>query len=153
MARPYLMMSALSVCLILGACTQGGTSSQAPPVDEPTATQAPAQSESPSTTPTADDGGDMSDDPAVRAAIDDLANRTGSTADQIEVTALAHVTWPDGSLGCPQPGRQYSQALVPGRQLMLTVDGEDFAYHAGRGGTFTYCAEPSTALEEDEGSS
>ena len=32
------------------------------------------------------------------------------------------MTWTDGSLGCPQKGMSYTQALVEGELLLLRVD-------------------------------
>jgi hypothetical protein len=38
------------------------------------------------------------------------------------------VTWSDGALGCPAPGRFYTQALVPGFRVQLEAGGERFDY-------------------------
>jgi hypothetical protein len=102
---------------------------------------------------------------SVQAAVQDLAARTETDVANIVLVGYAEVTWPDGSLGCPQPGRVYSQAVVPGQQLVLTVaDGADVAatgpdvptglvsYHAGRQGTFTWCPNPRPALSRGSGS-
>ena len=40
----------------------------------------------------------------------------------------------------------YTQALVPGHQLILSVGGELASYHAAKGHGFTYCANPSPSL-------
>ena len=78
----------------------------------------------------------------VQEAIAAEADRRGVEADDVEVVGYAVVTWPDGSLGCPKPGMMYTQALVPGRQLILKVDGQQASYHAAAEGPFTYCARP-----------
>ncbi|MEJ7720727.1 MAG: hypothetical protein WKF58_09900 [Ilumatobacteraceae bacterium] len=39
------------------------------------------------------------------------------------------VTWRDGSLGCPKQGELYTQALVPGRRVILRAGGSELAYH------------------------
>ena len=49
-------------------------------------------------------------------------------------------TWNDGSLGCPQPGELYTQALVDGFQVLLEVDGEEFDYRVGSGTAVHLCA-------------
>lgn len=59
----------------------------------------------------------------------DLARRLSINADQIEVLRFEAVTWPDGSLGCPQPGMQYSQVLVEGYLVQLRAAGQDYEYH------------------------
>lgn len=86
------------------------------------------------------DGVVKSDD--VQEAIASEAVRKGVEPDEVEVVGYAEVTWPDGSLGCPQPGQMYTQALVPGRQLVLAVDGAQASYHSAREGSFSYCADP-----------
>ena len=49
------------------------------------------------------------------------------------------VTWSDGALGCPEPGRAYTQALVPGWQIRLRAGTEVLDYHASRGGALLLC--------------
>ncbi|HEU4916709.1 MAG TPA: hypothetical protein VFV13_09115 [Acidimicrobiia bacterium] len=69
--------------------------------------------------------------PIVAPAIDDLAQRLGSSSDAIEVVSAEEVTWPDGSLGCPEPGMSYTQALVDGSKVVLRHEDRVFVYHAG----------------------
>ncbi|WP_342372837.1 hypothetical protein PCC79_01845 [Propioniciclava soli] len=95
----------------------------------------------PGALPTAVPAG-VTDDADVRQAVADEAARAGVPEDEVTVAGYADVTWRDGSLGCPQPGMMYTQALVPGRQLVLTVDGRPASYHAAAQGEFTYCATP-----------
>lgn len=76
------------------------------------------------------------------AAIEDLAGRFGVEPASITVTADERVTWRDGSIGCPQPGVGYTQALVPGRRLILASGGETYAYHGARAGSLMYCESP-----------
>lgn len=80
--------------------------------------------------------------PEVKAAIEAHAERVGVPVEEVTVAGYAQVTWSDGSLGCPQPGMMYTQALVPGQQLILSVDGELASYHAANGKPFSYCASP-----------
>lgn len=80
----------------------------------------------------------------VQAAVEAEAERTGVEPDAVTVAGFAEVTWRDGSLGCPVPGMMYTQALVPGQQLVLEVNGQYASYHAGRAKTFSYCANPQT---------
>lgn len=69
--------------------------------------------------------------PAVRAAIRDLATRLDIPEGDIEVVEVREVQWPDGSLGCPEEGKMYTQALVDGTQAILGADGRIYDYHAG----------------------
>ena len=106
--------------------------------------------EDPTAVPTGEPGDSPALAPEVRAAVDDLAERTGTEPAEIRVVVYESVTWPDGSLGCPEPGMVYTQALVDGRRLILAADGSDFAYHGGADGPLDYCATPRPALEGTE---
>ncbi len=85
-------------------------------------------------------------EPVVQAMLD-LSQRFGVSMDDIKLVSLLEVTWGDGSLGCPQPGMAYTQALVPGQQMILRVAGEDYYYHSGKGSQFEYCSDPQPPLD------
>src|SRR3990170_856905 len=53
----------------------------------------------------------------VEQAAADLASRLNVPASQIEVVSSEAVIWPDGSLGCPQPGMNYIQILMEGYRI------------------------------------
>lgn len=80
----------------------------------------------------------------------DLAKNSGAAADNARVVSAQSVVWPDGSLGCAQPGQMYTQATVPGYRIVLESGGKTFAYHASAQGFFKLCrsalhnARPST---------
>jgi len=76
---------------------------------------------------------------AVQAARADAAQRTGLPAGSIALVNAEAVTWPDGSLGCPQPGMNYTMALVPGYRVKLRVDAKLFDYHASVHGALVLC--------------
>ncbi|MCX7792294.1 MAG: hypothetical protein N2378_16795 [Chloroflexaceae bacterium] len=76
------------------------------------------------------------------AAIADLARRTGADPSAITIVSAEAVTWNDGALGCPRPGMAYTQALVDGYRLILSLNGVNYAYHAAVNGDFFYCERP-----------
>lgn len=78
-------------------------------------------------------------DEVVRAARADAARLAGIEPDAVEVVSAEPVTWRDGSLGCPQPGRLYTMALVPGYRVQLRAQGRPFDYHAGARGGLLLC--------------
>jgi hypothetical protein len=82
----------------------------------------------------------------INAAIADAASRQAVSADAIEVVSALRVTWPDGSLGCPEPGMQYTQALVPGWRILLRAGGRTLDYHAAANGHVSLCP-PERATE------
>jgi hypothetical protein len=75
----------------------------------------------------------------VNAARADALRRSGLPPAQLRVVTLESVTWPDGSLGCPQPGMQYTQALVAGYRIGLQVGAEVWDYHASERGGVVLC--------------
>ncbi len=90
---------------------------------------------SPSLAPT----GAPADVPEARwdAIVDDLAARgiTGTP----DVVSAENVTFSDGSLGCPQPGVSYTQALVDGMRVIVAVDDVQYDYRFGRGDAPKLC--------------
>jgi hypothetical protein len=75
----------------------------------------------------------------VDRAISDLVTRIDVAPESITVLAAESKTWPDGSLGCPQPGMSYTQALVDGSRVLLEAEGRLYAYHAGPDGEPFLC--------------
>ena len=78
-------------------------------------------------------------DAAVQSARAHAAKHTGQAAQSFELVKAQAVTWPDGSLGCPQPGRLYTQALVPGWRIRLRAMSQEFDYHASTRGALLLC--------------
>ena len=76
---------------------------------------------------------------AIRQALAHASQHTGLPADELQIVSAESVTWPDGSLGCPQPGMAYTQALVPGFRVRLRAGDEVLDYHSGRSGAPTLC--------------
>ncbi len=70
----------------------------------------------------------------VRDALADASRRTGLGASALEVKSAQAVTWSDGSLGCPEPGMLYTQALVPGYRILIRAGAELLDYHASARG-------------------
>ncbi len=75
----------------------------------------------------------------IAAARADAALRFGLAPESLKVVDAQAVTWSDGSLGCPQPGRQYTMALVPGFRVRLRGPSGVLDYHAGPRGGLLLC--------------
>ena len=89
---------------------------------------------SPTPSNDSDQGKDMAQlesHPHVFKAKDDLANQTNIPFDQIEVVSVQAMTWPDSSMGCPQPDMVYTQVLQDGLLIQLRADGFNYNYHSG----------------------
>lgn len=76
---------------------------------------------------------------AVQGARADAVKITGLPAASIELVSAEAVTWPDSSLGCPQPGMGYTMALVPGYRVKLRAGGNLLDYHASARGALVLC--------------
>lgn len=152
--RPCLTAAAATLVVLLTGCAGAPTATPSQPAPTPTteATVLPTNLTplSPEPAPGSAGPGQLpttvpdaaASDPAVERAVAAEAERSGVDTAAIEVTGYAVVTWSDSSLGCPEPGMMYGQALTPGKQLVLTVDGQQVSYHAGATGDFFYCAAP-----------
>ncbi|HSM17345.1 MAG TPA: hypothetical protein VK845_10190 [Gemmatimonadales bacterium] len=55
------------------------------------------------------------------------------------------VTWQDGSLGCPEPGMAYTQALVDGYWVELMAGEETLDYRLSSEGGIKFCADGGSA--------
>jgi len=73
------------------------------------------------------------------SVLEDAATRTGIARASLKVEGAITVTWSDGSLGCPQPGMNYTMALVPGYRIRVRAGDQVLDYHASRRGYFVLC--------------
>lgn len=76
---------------------------------------------------------------ATATALEDAAKRSGLPLAQLRVIEATSVTWPDGSLGCPQDGMGYTQALVRGYRILIQAGEVVLDYHAGSSGKPFHC--------------
>jgi len=152
MRTHYRLAVALTVVLMTtsacGSSGDGPSASPAPGSPTPTTPGTPSSTASGPASPSPSGGSvtlpdDLRTRPAVAAAIADTARRAGVDPGQVVIAAWSPVTWNDGSLGCPEKGKSYTQALVEGELLLLRTDTELFQYNAKTGGPFAYCATPS----------
>lgn len=83
----------------------------------------------------------------VDAAVADLAGHLGVPVEDVSVVRVEEVTWSDGALGCPRPGRAYLQALVDGRRIELAAGGVAYWYHAALTGAPVRCEHPRQPIQ------
>jgi hypothetical protein len=132
--RKYWMPILAALSLVLTACGEVGQSATTSTASAPST--APSTTES-DRTPTTLEVVSIAD-----RSRDDLAERHGASPDAIEVLEVERVTWRDGSLGCPEPDKIYSQALVEGWRVTLRLREVTYEYHASLEGEPFLCEEP-----------
>ena len=130
MRSPPPVACVLALGLLVAACGGDGSDQDPPPSEGP--------SDGPSSAGL---------DTEVELAVADLAASAGGDESDIEVVTAERVTWPDGSIGCPQPEEMYTQALVEGYRIVLRAGGDEVAYHGQDGGEPMRCDEPADPVD------
>lgn len=127
--------------VMLAACASSGSGSgpAGPSSDDRPARSLPALDPVPSME--ADVTGEVPSDLLGRI-VEDAADRAQVDPGAVEVTTAEAVTWSDGSLGCPEPGMMYTQALVEGYHVIVDADGTELDYRATADGQFRLCEQP-----------
>ena len=64
----------------------------------------------------------------IKAAFEDVARRVVGDTSHTGILRADQATWPDSSLGCPEPDHFYTQVLTSGIWLVLDHDGQEFDY-------------------------
>lgn len=147
----------LSVALFVAACSAAG----APPDDEtpsPTPTESPATSPQPEPAtptpatpqPSVPAGGEVPQE-IMGELLAEVASQTGVEVGELTIERAQQVTWPDGSLGCPEPDMMYTQALVPGYWVVIKAGDETFDFRMSETGVPRLCPEGqgNPPLEQD----
>lgn len=148
--RRCAILAAVCVAVVLGGCA--GTPSSSSPSSTPSRTQQPDLEDTmtPSGEPSSGPGSSSSRPQrevahnTISAAVADLSGRLGVDHQRIDVVSAERVTWRDGSLGCPQPGMFYTQALVEGSRVILESGGRRYDYHSGGGRDPFLCEDPES---------
>lgn len=82
--------------------------------------------------------GEVPDD-LLELILADAAERTTTPVDELVIVRSEQVVWPDGSLGCPEPGTFYTQAIVDGYRVEVEGGGTTLDYRASNNGSFKLC--------------
>lgn len=129
MRRPAFL---LVVVVLVSACG-GGT-------DQPTSTTSttPAVSTTDVGTATTVDTHEVPD-AIMDAVLADAEGRSGTSLEELVVTRAEAVEWSDSSLGCPEPGKFYTQIITPGYQVEVETDEQVYDYRIDVQGSFRLC--------------
>ena len=119
------------------------STTDAPVTEIPAAEAAITEEATMSTTPALAGAPALADSQPVRQAIADLARTLALDTAAIEVVEASPVVWPDGSLGCPEPGMMYTQVTVEGIRIILRAQGQEYNYHGGGNRDPFLCENPA----------
>ncbi|MFE5410090.1 hypothetical protein [Microbacterium sp. NPDC056569] len=137
MARRLATVGAVALVLCLAGCSGEPMTEPTPSLPQPSASGEPPLDPTPRG-PIAPTGEAVPVPPARwDAIVADLAER--DVAGTPELVSSHAVTWNNGALGCPSPGVSYTQALVDGMQVVVTVDGQTYDYRFGTTDTPKLC--------------
>ena len=136
MLRPSLTL--LAVLVAVAACSASSGAGGSGPVG-PSASSAPSANDPGE--PVASGGA-----PLPAAIIDpivaDAAGRYSVDPSAVTIVEATAQTFSDGSLGCPEPGMMYTQALIDGYQVVVEVNGTQLDYRGSAPGRFRICENP-----------
>jgi hypothetical protein len=127
----------LMLSLVPGLCLAGGEPSPTKPV-----TPAPRAPElAPAVTQPAGEPVTIASVPREvrRAVAAAAAKQFGVAVNDVVVTRAEQVTWSDGSLGCPEPGRMYTQMLVQGYRVTARSGDLESVFHTDARGLSVAC--------------
>jgi hypothetical protein len=160
MQNRKIFIVVLAALCVLVACAPITIEEGTPVLDEtevPITIVPPVEisTETPSEIETPENGGQMPMGEVPEALFEivlaDLLERTESDRSMVKVIKSEFVVWSDGSLGCPQPGMMYTQALVDGYQVIFDVNGDTYDYHLSDRGAFVLCQSGPGALYPSSG--
>lgn len=144
-SRAFPCLTVLLAALLLAACAAQPAATSSPtasPTASPTQGEPMTEESAAPSAPTAD----ISEE-GLEALVATAAEEADVDIDEIRIVTAEQVMWSDGSIGCPQPGQGYTQALVPGFRVVLEIDGEELHFHAARGGEFRICDDPQPPVD------
>ena len=72
----------------------------------------------------------------------DAAARLSVDPGAVSIVSAVPETFSDGSLGCPEMGVMYTQALVDGYHVVVTANGAQLDYRGSVPGQFRLCKNP-----------
>ena len=126
----------LVLASLAAACAASGEEKRATPRAPPTRVPAPPLNDQPA--------GQAVSTAAIpvevrRAVVADAAKRFKVAQNAVVLTRAEQVTWPNGALGCPEPGTMYTQALVPGFRVLAKTTGGELLYHVDTLGNTRSC--------------
>jgi hypothetical protein len=75
----------------------------------------------------------------LNSILKEAAKRANVPPQELVIVRAEAVVWNDGSLGCPEPGMEYTQALINGYWVVIKAAAREYDFRVGGGGSFRLC--------------
>ena len=130
-----LLIVALAVALNLAVCMPSGTAS--PNESMTISSETPTPTSTPHMSPVAP----QVPEAILNSILKEAAKLANVPPQELVIVRAEAVVWNDGSLGCPEPGMEYTQALINGYWVVIKAAGQTYDFRVDRGGSFRLCPE------------
>jgi hypothetical protein len=101
----------------------------------------PSETPAPTSTPQTSRAESQVPEAILGPILNEAAKLAGVPVQQLVIVRAEAVVWNDGSLGCPEPGMEYTQALINGYWPLIEAAGQTYDFRVDRGGSFRLCPE------------
>jgi hypothetical protein len=64
-----------------------------------------------------------------------ISERMGVAVENVEITNVEQMDWPDGCLGLPEGDEACVEAITPGWLLTFNIDNQEYKYRVDQSGT------------------
>jgi len=129
------LIIAVAVALNLGVYMRSGLGSPNQSMTTPSETPAPTS------TPKSARADSQVPEGILAPILKEAAKVANVPPQQLMIVRAEAVVWNDGSLGCPEPGMEYTQALINGYWVVIKAAGRTYDFRIDRGGSFRLCPE------------
>jgi len=101
----------------------------------------PSETPAPTSTPQKSGVESQVPEAILNSILNEASKLAGVPARQLVIVRAEAVVWNDGSLGCPEPGMAYTQALIKGYWVLIKAGEQTYDFRVDRGGSFRLCPE------------
>ena len=129
------LIIAVAVALNLGVYMRSGLGSPNQSMTTPSETPAPTS------TPHMSRVAPQVPEAILNSILKEAAKLANVPPQELVIVRAEAVVWSDGSLGCPEPGMQYTQALVNGYWVVIRSAEQVYDFRLSRDGSFRLCPE------------
>ena len=127
------LIIAVAVALNLGVYMRSGLGSPNQSMTTPSETPAPTS------TPHMSRVAPQVPEAILNSILKEAAKLANVPPQELVIVRAEAVVWSDGSLGCPEPGMEYTQALINGYWVVIKAAGQEYDFRVGGGGSLRLC--------------